>query len=93
MLHDKDIAGTLACLEPLVDSWYCASLEGPRGATAQRLLAHLPAGVGPGFDSVAEAWRAACAEANKDDTVLVCGSFHTVAQVMSLMEAEKRGGE
>jgi folylpolyglutamate synthase/dihydropteroate synthase len=28
MLHDKDIAGTLACLEPVVDSWYCAPLEG-----------------------------------------------------------------
>ncbi|CCK07840.1 Dihydrofolate synthase / Folylpolyglutamate synthase [Cronobacter sakazakii 696] len=30
MLHDKDIAGTLACLERVVDSWYCAPLDGPR---------------------------------------------------------------
>ena len=44
MLHDKDIAGTLACLEPVVDSWYCAPLEGPRGATAEQLMAHLPQG-------------------------------------------------
>jgi folylpolyglutamate synthase/dihydropteroate synthase len=28
MLHDKDIGGTLACMESVVDSWYCAPLEG-----------------------------------------------------------------
>jgi folylpolyglutamate synthase/dihydropteroate synthase len=28
MLHDKDIAGTLANLAPEVDAWYCAPLEG-----------------------------------------------------------------
>ncbi len=30
MLHDKDIAGTLARLKSVVDDWYCAPLEGPR---------------------------------------------------------------
>ncbi|WP_431810035.1 bifunctional tetrahydrofolate synthase/dihydrofolate synthase [Jejubacter sp. L23] len=91
MLHDKDIAGTLACLEPMVDSWYCAPLEGPRGATAQQLIEHL--GNGQCFDSVAQAWRRALSEARPQDTVLVCGSFHTVAHVMEEMEAVKRGGE
>ncbi len=28
MLHDKDIAGTLARLKSVVDDWYCAPLEG-----------------------------------------------------------------
>ncbi|SQI22617.1 folylpolyglutamate synthase [Salmonella enterica subsp. arizonae] len=37
MLHDKDIAGTLAWLKSVVDDWYCAPLEGPRGATAEQL--------------------------------------------------------
>ncbi|MTD42536.1 bifunctional tetrahydrofolate synthase/dihydrofolate synthase [Erwinia sp. CPCC 100877] len=91
MLHDKDIAGTLACLEPWVDSWYCAPLEGPRGATAQQLIAHLDKG--RCFDSVVQAWHAALSEAQPQDTVLVCGSFHTVAHVMEEMEAVKRGGE
>ncbi|MCS5808943.1 hypothetical protein LNO89_25270 [Klebsiella pneumoniae subsp. pneumoniae] len=35
MLHDKDIAGTLANLAPEVDAWYCAPLEGPRAARRQ----------------------------------------------------------
>lgn len=59
MLHDKDIGGTLACMESVVDSWYCAPLEGPRGATAEQLMEHL--GKGAIYSSVAQAgmprWR------------------------------------
>ena len=91
MLHDKDIAGTLACLMPVVDSWYCAPLEGPRGATAEQLREHLRDGVV--CATVAQAWRAAMADARPQDTVLVCGSFHTVAQVMEEMDAGRAGGE
>ncbi|AUV00296.1 bifunctional tetrahydrofolate synthase/dihydrofolate synthase [Phytobacter ursingii] len=91
MLHDKDIVGTLACLEPVVDSWYCAPLEGPRGATAEQLMAHLPQG--KAYQDVAQAWQAAMAEATAEDTVLVCGSFHTVAHVMEAMEAGRTGGK
>jgi dihydrofolate synthase/folylpolyglutamate synthase len=91
MLHDKDIGGTLACMESVVDSWYCAPLEGPRGATAEQLMAHL--GEGKAYASVVEAWHAAMADAKPEDTVLVCGSFHTVAHVMEVMDAGRTGGE
>lgn len=91
MLHDKDIAGTLACLAGQVDSWYCAPLEGPRGATAAQLVEHLK--TGEVCSSVAEAWHAAMAAAGADDTVLVCGSFHTVAHVMEALDAGRKGGE
>lgn len=91
MLHDKDIAGTLANLSPQVDSWYCAPLEGPRGASAEQLIGHL--GQGEVYGTVAQAWNAAMSAATEDDTVLVCGSFHTVAHVMEALDAEKTGGE
>ncbi|EPK7358905.1 bifunctional tetrahydrofolate synthase/dihydrofolate synthase [Kluyvera ascorbata] len=91
MLHDKDIAGTLACLEEVVDDWYCAPLEGPRGATAEQLREHLRAGTV--FASVAQAWRAAMADATPEDTVLVCGSFHTVAHVMEELDTGIAGGK
>lgn len=91
MLHDKDIAGTLARLKSVVDDWYCAPLEGPRGATAEQLLEHL--GNGKSFDSVAQAWDAAMADAKAEDTVLVCGSFHTVAHVMEVIDARRSGGK
>ncbi|UMX54956.1 hypothetical protein MJ524_20390 [Escherichia coli] len=93
MLHDKDIAGTLAWLASEVDDWYCAPLEGPRGAAAEQLLEHL--GNGKSFDSsVAQAWDAAVADAKAEDTVLVCGSpFHTVAHVMEVIDARRSGGK
>ncbi len=91
MLHDKDIGGTLACMETVVDSWYCAPLEGPRGATAEQLMEHL--GQGQTFASVERAWREAMADARPEDTVLVCGSFHTVAHVMDVMDAGRTGGK
>ena len=91
MLHDKDIAGTLACLEGVVDSWYCAPLEGPRGATAEQLREHLRAGAI--YSNVAQAWHAAMADAAPEDTVLVCGSFHTVAHVMEVLDAGSAGGK
>lgn len=91
MLHDKDIAGTLASLAPVVDCWYCAPLEGPRGASAEQLIQYL--GQGRQFDHVVEAWHTALAEATEDDTILVCGSFHTVAHVMEELDTRKTGGK
>ncbi|WP_312042074.1 bifunctional tetrahydrofolate synthase/dihydrofolate synthase [Erwinia sp.] len=91
MLHDKDIAGTLACLAPQVDYWYCAPLAGPRGATAEQLLAHLPGA--QAFTSVSAAFERARRQAGEQDIVLVCGSFHTVAQVMETMETESGSGK
>ncbi len=91
MLHDKDIAGTLAALRPQVDVWYCAPLEGPRGASADELLSHLPAATG--YPSVEAAWQAAQQHADSDDIILVCGSFHTVAQVMTAVSGEQGNGK
>ncbi|MEZ0583005.1 bifunctional tetrahydrofolate synthase/dihydrofolate synthase [Erwinia sp. STN24] len=91
MLHDKDIAGTLACLAPQVDYWYCAPLAGPRGASAEQLLAHLPGA--QACASVAAAFDQARRQAGPQDIVLVCGSFHTVAQVMETMETESGSGK
>ncbi|MEQ4987074.1 bifunctional tetrahydrofolate synthase/dihydrofolate synthase [Proteus vulgaris] len=91
MLGDKDIAGTLACLMPLTDSWYVAPLNEFRGASADVLAQHLE---NPSvFESVETAWKQAMSDANPNDIVVVCGSFHTVAHVMELLEKESVGGE
>jgi len=87
MLHDKDIEGTISILSEAVDQWYCASLDGPRGASAQRLQQSLPEA--ECYDRVEQAWQAALSQADADDVVLVCGSFHTVAAVMALSNKEQ----
>lgn len=91
MLSDKDIAGTLACLSPQVDVWYCAPLEGPRGASAKELTAHLPSA--REFADVGSAWKQAMQEAAPQDIVIVCGSFHTVAHVMDALDTGKTSGK
>lgn len=92
MLADKDIAGTLACLRGQVDVWYCASLDGPRAASAAQLAAHLDSDA-QRFEDVLSARHQAIADAVPEDCVLVFGSFHTVAPVMALAEREKYCGE
>lgn len=91
MLADKDIAGTLACLQPQVDEWYCASLEGPRGASSARLAEQLTEP--RQFSDVKSAWHQAMQDADKRDTIIVCGSFHTVAHVMAALDAGSTSGE
>lgn len=85
MLIDKDISGTLACLTPLVDEWYCAPLSGPRGTRAEDIARYLQ---NPRtFSNVKEAWLQAISDAGEQDTVIVFGSFHTVAEVMLELDA------
>lgn len=91
MLADKDIAGTLGCLRGQVDEWYCATLDGPRGASAAQLALHLDHA--RQFDDVASAWRQALLDAEADDCVLVFGSFHTVAPIVAITDPEKERGE
>lgn len=90
MLVDKDIAGTLACLESVVQVWYCAGLPVPRGATSEQLAQYLPTSTQ--FTHVELAWQQAMNDAAPQDTVIVFGSFHTVAPVMQALKQEKRGG-
>jgi dihydrofolate synthase / folylpolyglutamate synthase len=85
VLADKDVGGMASSLAPLVRGWYCAGLAGPRGQSGAALAARLAAaGVGDGVsvhDGVADAYRAALAEARSGDRVVVFGSFYAVAQV------------
>ncbi|SFC89014.1 bifunctional tetrahydrofolate synthase/dihydrofolate synthase [Pragia fontium] len=83
MLSDKDIEGTLALLKPQVDIWYCAPLEGPRGANAEQLAQYLPQS--SVFTDVKQAWQQALQDAGSQDMIIVCGSFHTVAHVMEIL--------
>ncbi|WP_025739993.1 bifunctional tetrahydrofolate synthase/dihydrofolate synthase [Salinivibrio socompensis] len=82
MLADKDIDGTLACLDGIVDYWYPASLAVPRGASADTL----PVVASAQFDSPSDAYQCALSQAEPErDCVVVFGSFHTVGQVMETL--------
>jgi len=90
MLHDKDIVNTALALAPHVDAWHVAGIAERRGASAAEMAAALDAaGIRAPVSSHAsavEAFHAACAGANVDDRVLVCGSFVTVGAVLAEIE-------
>lgn len=86
ILRDKDVAGVIAPLRPLVDQWIAADLPGPRGMSGAALQA---AGGADGSEKwstaagVAEACERAARVAGAADRVLVFGSFYTVGPALA----------
>lgn len=84
-LADKDIAGLVAPLCPLVTHWYLAPMEEvPRHASLETLVAGVrascPAAEVSSYRDVQTAYDQALSLATHGDSVLVFGSFYTVAQ-------------
>lgn len=82
MLADKDIGATLDSCLGRVDAWFIASLDVPRGMSADKLAPLLQARgmvVGGSYHTVGAAMRSALALAQSGDRLLVFGSFYTVA--------------
>lgn len=87
LLKDKDIAGIVGPLLPLVREWYLGTIHHHRGSSAEFLaeqLLNLGAQTVQAYDSISEAFLAAREMTRVDDTLLVFGSFHTVGEVMSM---------
>ncbi|WP_425463991.1 bifunctional tetrahydrofolate synthase/dihydrofolate synthase [Orbus hercynius] len=86
MLKDKDIASTVNILQ--ADIWYCASLYGERGSKAADIAKHVTKNshtIVTCFESVSAAFAQSKQDADIDDIIVVCGSFHTVSDVLSLV--------
>lgn len=89
MLADKDIAGGLLSLKGKIDYWHCATLEGLRGTTAERLN-ELVSSLALGgevmcYASPAEALCAAQSQAGESDRIIAFGSFYTVAGALQAL--------
>ncbi len=89
MLNDKDIAGALLPLKGKIDYWHAATLTGPRGTPAGKLIEIIGAAELGGdvftHDSPQEATAAAQGRAKEGDRILVFGSFHTVAGALEVL--------
>ncbi|MEO3692987.1 bifunctional tetrahydrofolate synthase/dihydrofolate synthase [Roseateles paludis] len=94
-MADKDLAGILGKIAPLVDAWYFTGLPLPRAATAAGLQAGFEAARAGGqlrtptslhlstHATPREALAAAAADATPADRILVFGSFYTVGGVLA----------
>ncbi|MDP1933179.1 MAG: bifunctional tetrahydrofolate synthase/dihydrofolate synthase [Gammaproteobacteria bacterium] len=88
MMADKDHIGFHGALESAVDIWYIAAFAQPRCLAAEALhdkLLQAGASLCGPFGTVADAYVQACADSDKNDLVLVTGSFVTVADVMQFI--------
>jgi len=92
MMKDKDIAGVLEIMNPVVYDWFFAPLANPRAATEtlmREIFSESPVTrVSFGFTGFAEAFNAAKTQAQEDDLLLVFGSFFLVSDCLN--EFEKR---
>jgi dihydrofolate synthase/folylpolyglutamate synthase len=90
ILADKDATGIVSMLDPCIDSWWCASVDGARGRSGQALAAVVQEQArGPviAADSVAGACAAAAGAATRQDRIVVFGSFHTVGPALDWLES------
>jgi dihydrofolate synthase/folylpolyglutamate synthase len=87
-MRDKDLAGVLKPVAPLVDAWHLTDLPIARAATAEALrpVAEAASAGRPVpvhcHASPAQALRAAVAAADPADRIVVFGSFYTVGGVL-----------
>ena len=89
-MRDKDIAGLLPKIAPLVDHWYCCALPTARAATPDELATlvrqacagRVDVTVQAHAEGPAAALRAALAAADPADRIVVFGSFYTVGGVL-----------
>jgi len=88
MLKDKDMASVVAALDSHIDTWLVAGIAVSRGAAAEDLAQVLRQcgvrGKIKVFQRIAEALSYAYNAADENDRIVAFGSFHTVAEVMSV---------
>lgn len=91
MLADKDIEGVISAVASCVSHWYIADIQAARGAKARDLQKALIKQVNQApvrlFDDVSTALAAACEDADKNDRIIVFGSFYTVADAIKSVSA------
>jgi dihydrofolate synthase/folylpolyglutamate synthase len=84
MLDDKDARGVANALSGAIDQWYPAGLDIDRGLSSEALSSQLrdllDADRLHPCSTVGEAIQVARDNARQGDRIIVCGSFHTVAE-------------
>jgi len=88
-LADKDHAGLMSALAPLASDWYLAPLPVPRAAKLENLLESAASirARAQQFDTIGAALEQAVAESGAGATVLIYGSFYTVAEALKFLQS------
>jgi dihydrofolate synthase/folylpolyglutamate synthase len=92
MLADKDAAGVVEALAPVVSEWICISTPGPRGLSATALMGRLPRGTAGrtaanASEALDIALQSAALPSAAEGGILAVGSFSAVGQVGDCLDS------
>ncbi len=92
MMADKDCRAFVTALAGCVDAWFATALPTPRALPVDRLVQCIRAAGGAqpvtACADMSTAQREALKTARSGDRLVVCGSFHTVAEWLATSELE-----
>ena len=99
LLDDKDSLAIFEALKSKIDKWFLVSLDPKRSMNRGRradslkktLIELIPEADVHCFDGPEEGFTEACRICNKEDRIVVCGSFVTVSAVWPLAEKFLKG--
>ncbi|MGR9099932.1 MAG: bifunctional tetrahydrofolate synthase/dihydrofolate synthase [Gammaproteobacteria bacterium] len=87
MMRDKDFKGVIETMKSVIYDWYIAPLKNPRTAEERDMLDAFRAcsvdNVFSGFSGFSDAFAAAKSDIEKDDLIIVFGSFFLVAEFLA----------
>ncbi|OOF69630.1 bifunctional tetrahydrofolate synthase/dihydrofolate synthase [Rodentibacter caecimuris] len=90
ILKDKDEAGIFSPLLSVIDKWYCISLQGYRGQKGEELREKLlqlsPKTISERYHSILKGVESAVKNGNKNDIIIIFGSFYTVSSFLNSIE-------
>ena len=95
MLADKDIEKVVQCLTEAglpISEWFIAEIDYPRAASTEHLQGILVNHVDDAqvhvFERLQAATYAVRAASQPQDLIVVCGSFHTIGEALSALDAD-----
>ena len=93
MLADKDIESVVRRLTQAdlnISEWFIAEIDYPRAAPVEQLQSVLTNYVDEArihsFNNLRQATTAVIADAQPQDLIVVCGSFHTISETLAVVQ-------
>ncbi len=94
VLDDKDIYSLVKPFKSLINEWYCGTINNERGMNSEeikcRISTLIDGKIVNSYASIVEAYNNALKSLEKEDQLIVYGSFYTVSEVLKHLEYFKK---
>ena len=94
VLKDKDVYSLVKPLIPIIDKWYCGTIDSERGMNAQEISSRLTVASKNSnvekFDTMSDAFSKVLAESLYDERIIIYGSFYTVSEFFQYSNSFKK---